>query len=328
MNITMNHGAGGRVMHDFIQKSVVGHLGNDLLTRMDDAAVLDLPAGSRLALTTDSYVVHPLFFPGGDIGRLAVCGTVNDLSTAGADPLYLTLAFILEEGFPLADLDRILASIAATAREAGVRIVTGDTKVVERGKGDGIFINTAGVGAIPAGVDLSTHNARPGDVILVSGPMGNHEVALFAVREKLPFSTSIESDATPLNHLVQRLLATTPEIRAIKDPTRGGVASALWEICEHSGVAVTVDEESLPVDKEVRGVCELVGFDPLYLANEGKLVVVCGPEAEGPLLEVMGPGAARIATVYRGPAALTMETAIGGRRRLSMLESVQLPRIC
>ncbi|MBU1238664.1 hydrogenase expression/formation protein HypE [Myxococcota bacterium] len=328
MTITMNHGAGGRIMHEFIHASILAHLGNDLLLRMDDAAVLEPSGPCKIAMTTDSYVVHPLFFPGGDIGKLAICGTVNDLSTSGAIPRWLTLSFILEEGFPLESLDRIIASIGATAREAGVLIVTGDTKVVEKGKGDGIFINTAGVGFIPEGVNLSTHNARPGDSVLINGPMGNHEAALFTVREQLPFTTTIESDAAPLNHLVQKLLGLSSGIRSVKDPTRGGVASALWEICDHSSVTITVQEDALPVDPQVRGVCELVGFDPMYMANEGKIIVVCDSDHKEVLLAAMGPGASCIGTVCEGAPSLTMATSIGGIRRLSMMENIQLPRIC
>ena len=324
--ITMNHGAGGRVMHQFVSETVAAHLGNEYLLKMDDAAVLPVPAGKRLALTTDSYVVTPRFFPGGDVGKLAICGTVNDLATSGATPAYITLAFILEEGFPLSELDRIVASIGETAREAGVQIVTGDTKVVEKGKGDGIFINTAGVGFVDEDLSISTHSAKPGDVVLINGPMGNHEVALFTVREELPFDVTVLSDAAPLNHMVATVLEHSRNIRTIKDPTRGGVASALFEICDHSHVSIRLFEEKLPVDREVHGVCELVGFDPLYLANEGKFIVVCPPEDEAQVLEAMGPEAVTIGLVWEHGEGLVVETLAGGLRGVCPAGERRRPR--
>jgi hydrogenase expression/formation protein HypE len=327
--ISMNHGSGGRIMHSFVNDIILSKLGNPILSRMDDAAVLSNKPGHKIAFTTDSYVVSPLFFPGGDIGRLAVCGTVNDLATSGAKPLALTLSFIIEEGMELESIEKIVDSIAQTAKEAGVSIVTGDTKVVEKGKGDKIYINTAGVGFIKENIDISTHNAKPGDSILINGPIGNHEVALFLIREEPGFTVEVKSDAAPLNKMVEAILEKTDQIRVIKDPTRGGVASALHEIVEHSKHTILIDENAIPVDKAVSGVCELVGFDPLYLANEGKFIVVCSKEVERLVLAIMGPQAKKIGIVKKSETPqLLMETKAGGIRRLSMLENVQLPRIC
>lgn len=326
--ITLTHGSGGRQMHELIRNRLMAKLENGILEKMDDSAVLP-ETGGRIAMTTDSYVVSPLFFEGGDIGRLCICGTVNDLSTSGAVPHYLSLAFILEEGFPLSSLEIIIDSISDTAREAGVKIVTGDTKVVEKGKGDGIYINTCGIGFIPEKTNISSYNGRPGDLIVVTGPVGNHETAMLLARKLLNFEASISSDAAPLNRQIQELLTITGGIRTIKDPTRGGLASALTEIAGNSNCALLLDESAVPVDREVRAVCDLAGLDPLYLANEGKFVIVCSPESTEavarvfPRMSVIG----KITGKQEGGRVL-METPSGGVRRIAMLESTQLPRIC
>ncbi|MDA3865052.1 MAG: hydrogenase expression/formation protein HypE [Deltaproteobacteria bacterium] len=326
--ITINHGAGGRLMHEFIHDSIVAHLGNSKLDKMDDSSVLQNYPHKLPVLTTDSYVVHPVFFSGGDIGRLCVCGTVNDLAASGAEPLALTLSFILEEGFELEKLDKIIASIGKTAKEAGVEIVTGDTKVVEKGKGDGIFINTAGLGFVDPGVSISSHNTLPGDLVLVTGPLGNHEMALFKDRENMNFQYSVQSDVTPLNLKVKELLAHTRNIHTIKDPTRGGLASALTEIAQNSQVRIELEEEKIPVDKEVKAMCDLVGFDPLYLANEGKYIIVCPPEETPKVKAAFGSETTVIGQVEKGQPDLILNTASGGNRRLIMMENIQLPRIC
>lgn len=299
------------------------------------AAATTAPA--RIAMSTDSFVVSPHFFPGGDIGRLAVCGTVNDVATSGARPRYLSCGFILEEGYPLDDLRRICRSMAETAAEAGVRIITGDTKVVERGHADGVYINTAGVGEVSAGVTLSGANCQPGDVVLVSGTLGDHGIAIMSQREGLAFSTPIESDAAPLNHLIAAVLAAAPHVRCFRDPTRGGLASTLNEFAEASGVAFEIEEEAVPVRAAVRGACEMLGYDVLQVANEGKMVaVVPADEAEATLramrAERYGHDAAIIGEVQaledgRAPS-VRVRTPWGSTRILDMLVGEQLPRIC
>lgn len=328
-SITLTHGSGGRQMHELIREHLMSRLENGILEKMEDSAVLENLNKGRLAMTTDSYVVSPIFFKGGDIGSLCVCGTVNDLATCGAIPSYLSLAFILEEGFPISDLRKIINSIAETATKAGVKIVTGDTKVVEKGKGDGIYINTCGVGFIPEGVNLSTYNGAPGDLIAITGPIGNHETAMMLARGMLNFETEIQSDAAPLNKKIEELLKRTRDIKAVKDPTRGGLASALTEIAENSACTIELYESALPVDKEVRAVCELTGLDPLYLANEGKYVIVLKNEAL-PSLKAVFPEASIIGKIREKSerGKVLMETATGGIRRIAMLERTQLPRIC
>lgn len=327
--ITLTHGSGGRQMHDLIQRHLISKLGNGILEKLDDSAVLENRGNSRLAMTTDSYVVSPLFFEGGDIGRLCICGTVNDLATSGARASYLSLAFILEEGFPIADLIRIIDSIAETSKEADVKIVTGDTKVVEKGKGDGIYINTCGIGFIPEGASLSTYNGEPGDLVFVTGPIGNHETALMLARNMLKFNASIKSDAAPLNKKIEQLLNLTNQIKTVKDPTRGGLASALTEIAGNSSCTIVLDETKLPVDKEVRAVCDLAGLDPLYLANEGKYVIIGNPETGKNIKQVFPESVAIGRISHRSESGkVLMETASGGLRRIAMLERTQLPRIC
>jgi hydrogenase expression/formation protein HypE len=328
--VEMRHGAGGRDMADLIARVFLAELGG---TGDEDQATLALPPG-RIAVSTDGFVISPLFFPGGDIGALAVNGTVNDVAMGGAVPHALTAGFIIEEGFPVADLARIAASMARAAQAAGVRIVTGDTKVVERGKGDGVFITTAGIGVVPDGLSLSARNARPGDAILVSGTMGDHGVAVMATRAGFDFETEIVSDCAALNGLARALLAAAPGCRLMRDPTRGGLAAVLNEIAQASGVGIAIREEAVPVSPGVRGACELLGLDPLYVANEGKLVaVVPAAEAEAALAALradpLGTEAAIIGRVREdADRFVEMETAFGGRRMVDWIAGEQLPRIC
>jgi hydrogenase expression/formation protein HypE len=331
--IMLAHGSGGTMMRELIEDVFVSRFGDEALLRLDDAASLELPAG-RVAFSTDTYVVSPLFFPGGDIGRLAVAGTVNDVSTAGAVPYYLSVGFVLEEGLLVADLRRILDSMASTAEEAGVRIVTGDTKVVERGHGDGLYVNTAGVGVIPAGVDLSGSYCRPGDKVLLSGTLGDHGIAVVSVREGLSFGTDVVTDAAPLNQLVASVLNAAPETRCFRDPTRGGLASTLNELASASGVGIEVDEASVPVKDQVRGACDMLGYDVYQVANEGKMVAVVAAEQADDALAAMsadarGADAAMIGEVTEGPGGrVYVRTTFGAKRIMDMLVGEQLPRIC
>ncbi len=333
--ILLAHGSGGQLSHDLVGRVFAAAFANPYLGRMDDAAVLPAPQpGERLAFTTDGYVVRPLTFPGGDIGRLAVCGTVNDLAMMGATPLYISAAAVLEEGFALADLERIAASMAQAAREAGVAIVTGDTKVVERGSADGCFITTAGVGAIAPGIDISGANARPGDAILLSGTVGDHGLAIMSQREGLRFETPLESDAAPLNGLVRAMLEAALAIHTLRDPTRGGLATTLNEIARQSQVEMVVEEARIPVRPAVRALAELLGLDPLYVANEGKLIAVVPAEAAEAVLAAMrahplGREAALIGRVRQGkPGRVALRTSLGAHRVLDMLAGELLPRIC
>ena len=332
--VDLSHGGGGRAMLQLIGEVFARAFDNEWLRRGDDGAVLPAPAaGERLVIATDAHVVSPLFFPGGDIGCLSVHGTINDVAMMGARPLYLAASFILEEGFPLADLARLVASMGAAAREAGVPVVTGDTKVVEKGKADGVFISTTGVGALPAGRALSGANARPGDAVLVSGAMGDHGLTVMGSREGLSFLTDVASDSAPLNHMIEDIINTVGEVHVLRDPTRGGLATTLNEIAEQSQVSIVLDETSVPVHEAVRNGCSFLGMDPLYLANEGKCICIV-PEAHAEAaLEAMrrspyGKEAARIGTVNEGKAQVALQTRIGGRRLLGMLEGAQLPRIC
>lgn len=331
--IMLAHGSGGTMMRELIEDVFMKGFNDDILMRMDDAASLEVPPG-RIAMSTDTYVVSPVFFPGGDIGRLAVCGTVNDIATAGAKPLYLTVGFVLEEGFAVADLKRILETMAASAAEAGVRIVTGDTKVVQRGHGDGIYINTAGVGVLPEGVDLSGSHCKPGDVVLLSGTLGDHGIAVVSTREGLEFGTDIVTDAAPLNALVAAVLEAAPDVRCFRDPTRGGLASTLNELAMASGVSITVNENDVPVRDQVRGASEMLGYDVFQVANEGKMVsVVPAEQAEAALAAMKsapyGEDAAIIGEVTDAPSGkVYVRTAFGARRVMDMLVGEQLPRIC
>lgn len=331
--ILLAHGSGGTMMRELIDDIFIAGFDEDTLTGLDDAATLPFPAG-RLAFSTDTYVVHPLFFPGGDIGRLAVCGTVNDVATSGATPLYLSVGFILEEGFLVEDLRRILVSMHDAAREAGVHIVTGDTKVVEKGHGDGCFINTAGVGSLPEGIDLSSAHCKPGDKVLVSGTMGDHGIAIISTREGLEFSTDIETDAAPLNTLIANVLEAAPDVRCFRDPTRGGLSSTLNELAAASKVSITVEETSVPVRAQVRGASEMLGYDVFQVANEGKMVAVVPADQAEAALQAMksspyGEDAAIIGEVSDGHhGRVYVHTAFGATRIMDMLVGEQLPRIC
>jgi hydrogenase expression/formation protein HypE len=332
--ITLAHGSGGKATHTLIEAIFLEAFRNPLLEPLEDQAILSV-AGARLAFTTDSYVVSPLFFPGGDIGDLAVNGTVNDLAVSGARPLYLSAGFILEEGFPVADLERIVASMAKAAANAGVTVVTGDTKVVQRGKGDGCYVNTAGVGVIERPLELGAARARPGDAVIVSGPIGDHGVTIMLARGELDIESDITSDTAPLHTLVEQLLdAAGDGVHTLRDATRGGVATILNEVAKSSGVAVTVDEQAVPVRPEVTGACEILGIDPLYVACEGRLVAIVDGAAAGTALEALhshplGEGAAVIGAVKDDPPGLVLlKTSFGGTRIVDMLVGDPLPRIC
>ncbi len=331
--VDLSHGAGGRAMAQLIDELFVQAFDNKWLRQMNDQACFEVPAG-RMVMSTDSHVVSPLFFPGGDIGSLAVHGTINDVAMAGARPLYLAAGFILEEGFALAELKRIVASMAGAAQDAGVCVITGDTKVVERGKGDGVFITTTGVGVVPPGIDLSGDRARPGDRVVVSGTMGDHGVAIMSFREHLSFGTTIRSDTAALHGLVADMLQAAPGIRCLRDPTRGGLATTLNEFARQSGVGIRIVESAIPVRPQVSGACELLGLDPLYVANEGKLVAVCAPQDAERLLAAMrahplGRDAAQIGEVIEDAHNFVqMRTAFGGTRLVDWLSGEQLPRIC
>ena len=330
--ILLAHGSGSRLSHDLISKVLAPAVMNPILARMDDSAVLEL--SGRLAFTTDSYVVNPIFFPGGDIGRLAVCGTVNDLSMSGAKPLYISLALIIEEGLDMDDLRRIMQSVGEAATEAGVQVVTGDTKVVDRGKADRLFINTAGIGLIEGAADISGANARPGDKIILSGGIGEHGMAVMSQREGLRFSLPVASDCAPLNHLVAAMMAASNNIHSLRDPTRGGLASTLNEFARQSDVGIVIEEDKIPVHDGVRGCCELLGLDPLYIANEGKLVAAVAEADAAGVLSAMrenkhGRQAAVIGKVtseHRG--RVVMKTNIGSSRIVDMPVGEILPRIC
>jgi hydrogenase expression/formation protein HypE len=331
--IEMSHGAGGKAMAQLVAELFAAAFDNPWLAQGNDQAVFEPPPG-RLVLSTDSYVVSPLFFPGGDIGSLAVHGTVNDLAMAGARPLHLTAGFILEEGLPLAELRRIVLSMARAARAAGVAIVTGDTKVVERGKADRVFINTAGVGVVPPGVAPSGDRARPGDAILVSGTLGDHGVAIMAQRENLSFATTIESDSAALHTLVAAMVGAVPDLHVLRDPTRGGLAATLNEIAHQSGVGMMLREAEIPVRPQVAAACEFLGLDPLTVANEGKLIAIAAAGQAPALLAAMrahplGRDAAIIGEVIEDAHHFVqMQTGFGGRRMVDWLAGEQLPRIC
>ena len=333
--VDMSHGAGGRAMAELISSIFKDAFGNELLDQGNDQASFPTPSGGRMVMTTDGYVVSPIFFPGGDIGSLAVHGTVNDLAMSGAKPLYLSASYIIEEGFPLGDLKRIAESMGAAAKAAGVMIVTGDTKVVERGKADGVFISTAGVGVVPDGLVLSGDRARPGDKVIVSGSMGDHGVAIMSSRENLTFETEILSDSAALNGLVETMVAVAgPQLRLMRDPTRGGLAATLNELAHQSGVGFRIVEDRIPIKRQVAAACELLGLDPLNVANEGKLVAVVAAEAAERLVETMrahplGADAASIGeTVEDDQRFVQMTTGFGGGRIVDWLAGEQLPRIC
>ncbi|MCG7943597.1 MAG: hydrogenase expression/formation protein HypE [Candidatus Thiodiazotropha taylori] len=331
--VDMTHGSGGRAMAQLIQELFLKHLDNDLLRQANDQASFDVAAG-RMVMSVDGHVISPLFFPGGDIGSLAVHGTINDVAMSGARPTYLSAGFILEEGFPLADLEKIVVSMSHAASEAGVPIVTGDTKVVEKGKGDGVFITTTGIGVVPAGINISGDRAEPGDRIIVSGSMGDHGVTIMSSRENLEFETSITSDSAALHSLVEQMVAVAPEIHCLRDPTRGGLATTLNELAQQSQVGMQLSEAEIPVKPAVASACELLGLDPLYVANEGKLICICSEADAQRLLPVMrahplGKESAIIGRVIEDPHHFVqMETLFGGSRVVDWLSGEQLPRIC
>ncbi|TNB46255.1 hydrogenase expression/formation protein HypE [Martelella lutilitoris] len=332
-HVEMVHGGGGRAMADLIDGLFLRYLKNPCLEQAHDAAVLR-PQSGRPVLTTDGHVVSPLFFPGGDIGALSVHGTLNDLAMAGAMPVALTVSFILEEGFSLADLERIVRSMADAARAAGVPVVAGDTKVVERGKGDGVYISTTGLGIAPEGVDIGPHRVQPGQAILLSGTIGDHGCAILSKRENLGFETEICSDSAALHRLVAAMIAISPSIALLRDPTRGGLAATLNEVAHAAGVGMALEEAAIPVHQDVAAACELLGLDPLHIANEGKLVAICDAGDADALLKAMrddplGRQAMRIGSVVEDDAALVeMTTRFGGRRIVDWLAGEQLPRIC
>lgn len=328
--ILLAHGSGGSMMRDLIEDIFKAEFSD---VQLEDAASLDM-GGERIAFSTDTFVVHPHFFPGGDIGHLAVCGTVNDVATSGATPRYLSVGFVLEEGYPLDNLKRIISSMAETAREAGVKIVTGDTKVVGKGQADGIYINTAGVGTLSADAALSAKNCKPGDKILLSGTLGDHGICIISQREGLEFETTLETDAAPLNHLIADVLEAAPHARVFRDPTRGGLASTLNEIAGDSKVAMIVNENDVPVNDQVRGASEMLGYDVFQVANEGKMVAIVPAEEADAALEAMkrspyGKDAAIIGEVLEGPSGrVSVKNGFGATRIMDTLVGEQLPRIC
>jgi hydrogenase expression/formation protein HypE len=331
--IVLAHGSGGKLSQELLQKIVLPQFRNKLLEPLHDGAVFTL-GGARLAFSTDSFVVSPIFFPGGDIGKLAVHGTVNDIAMCGARPLYLSAGFILEEGTSMEDFWRVVSSMREAAADAGVALVTGDTKVVDHGKADKIFVNTSGIGLVPEGVNIHPARARAGDKIIVSGQIAVHGMAIMSVREGLEFETQIASDTAPLNNLVNSILATTPDVHVLRDPTRGGITSALSEIAQTARVGIRLDEAHIPISEEVKGACEILGLDPLYVANEGKLLAIVAPETADMVLATMRAHPLGILAAIIGevtddhPGFVTMKTRVGGSRVVDMLSGEQLPRIC
>ncbi len=331
--IVLGHGSGGKLTHQLLDKLVLPQFSNELLDPQHDGAILPVHGG-RIAVSTDSFVVNPIFFPGGDIGKLAVHGTVNDVAMCGANPAWLSVALILEEGLPVEHLQRVIASMKAAAEEAGVLLVTGDTKVVDRGKGDQIFINTTGIGPVNPGVEIHPRRARPGDRILLNGEIAAHGIAILSVRDGLEFESQILSDTAPLNGLVEAILAACPDIHVLRDPTRGGLTSALNEIAGQADLGIELEESAIPIDEAVKGACEILGLDPLHVANEGKLIAVVPRDNAEAVLEAMrnhprGEKTAIIGEVVEAhPGMVTMKTRVGGARVVDMLSGEQLPRIC
>jgi hydrogenase expression/formation protein HypE len=331
--VLLGHGSGGKLSAELVRDIFLPAFRNPALSRLDDQAIVPVN-GSRIAVTTDSFVVKPLFFPGGDIGSLAVHGTINDLAVGGAQPLFLTAAFIIEEGLPIETLRRVVSSVQGAAEAAGVQVITGDTKVVERGKGDGLFINSTGIGLVPDGLEMSADRARPGDKVLLSGPIGEHGIAILAQREGLEFESRIESDSVALHTLVAEILRVAQSIRCMRDPTRGGLSSALNEIATQSKVGIELDERAIPIREEVRGACEMLGLDPLYVANEGKLIAIIETGVIEEVLTAMrkhplGRHARIIGEVTeKNRGLVTMRTLLGTTRIVDMLAGDQLPRIC
>jgi len=332
--IVMGHGAGGRMSHRLIQQAFLPAFQNPALNAGDDAALVEPGLKQKLSISTDAHVVSPLFFPGGDIGKLAVCGTVNDVAMLGAKPLYLTAGFILEEGLQMDTLQRVIESMKQAAEEAGVQIVAGDTKVVQKGKADGLYITTAGIGLIRDGIFVSGANAKAGDAVILSGSIGDHGIAVLGARGELGFESSIQSDVAPLNHLIETMLDASPNIHVLRDPTRGGLATTLNEIAAQSNLSIVLDEEAIPVHPEVNAACEMLGFDPLYIANEGKLICFVPREDAEKVLAAMkstryGEGAVMIGEVVEEPKGrVLLKTALGSTRVVDMLAGEMLPRIC
>jgi hydrogenase expression/formation protein HypE len=332
--IVMGHGGGGKMSHDLIAKYFTPSFDNPALRAGDDAGVVQPGTGARLALSTDSHVVTPLFFPGGDIGRLSVCGTVNDVAMMGATPLYLTAGFILEEGLQLALLARVIESMRAAAAEAGVQIIAGDTKVVQRGKADGLYITTTGVGTLQAGVEIGGARAQPGDVVILSGTLGDHGIAVLSARGELGLETDVPSDVAPLNHLIAQILAPSEHVHVLRDPTRGGAATTLNEIAKQSQMGIVIREDAIPVRPAVAAACEILGFDPLYVANEGKVIVIVARQDAARVLATLrahplGTDAAIIGEVVaEHPGRVYLRSRIGGLRVVDLLSGEQLPRIC
>jgi hydrogenase expression/formation protein HypE len=337
-HINLSHGSGGKAMRDLIADIFVKSFDNPILAQLEDQATFDLASlsqhGKRLAFTTDSYVVDPLFFPGSDIGELAINGTINDLAVSGAKPLYLTCSVILEEGLPVETLRRVVASMQKSAQKAGVQIVTGDTKVVNRGCADKLFINTAGIGIIPPGIDISPRNIQPGDIVIINGEIGNHGTAILIARGELALETDIESDCQPLHELVAEIIKVCPQIHAMRDATRGGLATVLNEFALTSNLGIRINENAIPIREEVNGVCEILGLEPLYLANEGKLVIIAPPEKADLILATMknhptGKQASIIGEIIPTPPGIVLlKTKFGAERIIDMLVGDQLPRIC
>ncbi|OQX03850.1 MAG: hydrogenase expression/formation protein HypE [Desulfobacteraceae bacterium IS3] len=331
--VLLDHGSGGKIAHELISDMILPIFDNPILSRLDDSAIIDVQ-GKRFAFTTDTFTVDPIFFPGGNIGDLAVNGTVNDIATTGASPLFMSVALLLEEGFPMADLEKILRSMKAAAGAAGIQIVAGDTKVVPKGAADKIFINTSGLGLIPSHANISCGNAAPGDKIILSGTIADHGIAVLSRREGMSFESSITSDTAALSHIVKKIMMRTNEVHVFRDPTRGGLGTALNEIAEKSQVGVRIYEENIPVKSEVRSICELLGFDPLYIANEGKMIAFVPAKAADMVVNAMktdklGKDACIIGeAVSEHPGKVVMQTAIGGTRIVDMLTGEQLPRIC
>jgi len=331
--ILLAHGSGGRLTHELISKLFRSRFSNPMLNTLDDSAVFPMKAAGSLAFTTDSFVVNPLFFPGGDIGKLSVFGTVNDLAMKGARPLCLSVAAIIEEGLETKILEQIADSISKAAKKAGVPVVTGDTKVVERGKADKLFLTTSGIGIVKPGVNVSGSRARPGDAVLINGTIADHGVAVLAARNEFKLKTAVKSDCAPLNALVQRILSAVKEVHTFRDPTRGGLATTLNEIADSSNVGIIIEESRIPVKKEARSACALLGLDPLYVANEGKVAVFVPEKQSAKTLQVMkkdelGKSSARIGTVVKSPKGVWLKTTASGLRPLVMLEGEQMPRIC
>jgi hydrogenase expression/formation protein HypE len=330
--VLLAHGSGGRLTRDLIEKIIVPSFDNPELSRLGDSSALS-EAGNRMVMTTDSYVVTPLFFPGGDIGKLSVCGTVNDLATAGAKPVALSVGFIIEEGFSFEILEKILLSMKGTADDVPVPLITGDTKVVEKGRGDGIYISTTGVGTVPEGIELAPERIEPGDAVLINGPVGSHEASIICARNDFTLGSDIESDCAPLYSLMKSVIESVPEVKCARDPTRGGVVSVLAELVDGSGYGITLDEEKIPVMEPVRSICEILGMDPLMMANEGKMIIIVPGDKSHACLEAMRkvPGfeeSCLIGNVHDGKSRLTLNTPYGTKRVLTMPMGSQLPRIC